>query len=158
MKRSLFVLVVAFASLVACNKSHVPQYEEAQIRSVVDARQYIFKAQTANPMGGTSITLTTAYDLIVRQNTVVAALPYFGRAYTPMNMGGGGITFTSERFQYASSPTDKGGWEIAIVPEDVPDIRELRLSVGADGYGTLHVTSNSKQAISFYGTLQPIKK
>lgn len=151
MKRLLGILLIIGFLSGSCNKNQLPQ-QVAEVQQVVNAQEFTFRAQTANPMSGRTVPLTGGYDLIIKPNSIDAALPFFGRAYAPVLVTGG-INFNSKRFQYSATATEKGGWEILIRPEDVPEVQELRLNITADGYATLHVTNTNRQAISFYGEI-----
>ena len=85
-------------------------------------------------------------------------LPYFGRSYQAgYNSNSGGINFTSTKFDYKLKEKGKGGWELVIKPIDAKDITQLSYSISTNGYATLQVTSNNRQAISFYGVVEKIK-
>lgn len=153
MKQRLILLLVVAASFGACNKGQLPQ-QSVSMEQVIPSQEFRFVAQTANPTGGSAVRLSPGWDLVVRQDSLIATLPYYGRAHAPIDMGGGGIRFHSRRFRYSATADGKGGWEIMMAPEDVPGIHEMRLIVSADGYGTLYVTSQNRQAISFYGEVR----
>ena len=126
-----------------------------QVKESVENQHYIFVAQTALPLQGRVRQLTTDYTLKVSKDTVIADLPYFGRAYSaPIGTSGGGIQFTSTKFEYTSTERKKGGWNISIKPKDSQDVRELSLSISENGYVSLQVISNNRQAISFNGYLK----
>lgn len=85
-------------------------------------------------------------------------MPYFGRAFVaPMNPSEGGIRFTSTDFNYTVKDRKKGGWDIAILPKDAKDVRQMLLSVTESGYGSLQVISNNRQQISYNGYLMERK-
>jgi len=132
------------------------QDKEAALKNSVEAKQFVFHAQTALPMSGSSRHLTTDYVLKISENSVVSYLPFFGRAYSvPYNSTEGGFNFTSTKFDYSSTPAKKGGWQITIKPKDVQDFKEFSLSISENGYGTLQVLSNNRQPISFTGYVSP---
>lgn len=134
------------------------QERESAIRDMVQAGQFMFHAQTALPMTGTSRQLTSDYDLEVSKDAVVSYLPFFGRAYSlPYGSTGGGFNFTSRKFEYSFSDRKKGGWNISIKPRDVADFREFSLLISKNGYGSLQVVSNNRQSISFTGYISPLK-
>lgn len=145
------ILIVAL-TLGACNKSAAPQ-EVMATSQVISSKNYVFNAQSVNPLGGKNIQLSGGYDLQISPTEIIATLPYFGRAFAPIIPGEGGITFTSKKFDYTTKQGTKGNWDIVIDPYDAPDVRELRLSVTADGYATLYVTSENRQAISYNGVV-----
>jgi Domain of unknown function (DUF4251) len=126
--------------------------KESSVKSLVDAKSYVFIAQTVLPAGGRIRQLTSYYDLEVSKDTIVSALPYFGRAYTaPIDPSEGGINFTSTNFDYTTTERKKGGWDISIKPKDAKDVQQIFLTISEKGYTTLQVLSNNRQAISFNG-------
>lgn len=157
MKRLLYICMIA-AGLTACNKSINPQQESTAVQQSVNAQQYTFTATSASPLGGRNVQLTSGYDLEVSQHAVVAILPYYGRAYTaPIDPNYGGVRFNSKRFRYTATQDAKGSWDILIVPEDVPDVQQLRLNITSDGHATLYVTNTNRQAISYDGYISKNK-
>jgi len=57
----------------------------------------------------------------------------------------------------------KNNWEITLTPNQsnppgAKDVRNLVLSVNADGHANLRVTSLNRQPISFNGHIEEIKK
>jgi len=120
--------------------------DKAKAKSIVESKRFVFKAQTVSPLGAASRQLTSEYDVRVLGDSLVSYLPYFGRAFIAPNPGEpGGINFTSTNFEYKAKPKKKGGWEIAIKPNDTKDVRQLLLSITESGYASLNVTSNNRQ-------------
>jgi hypothetical protein len=134
--------------------------EEAAIKAMVDARQFVYEAQSATPMRGTTRTLTSIYTLTLNRDTLLSDLPYFGRAYIVSGYGStdGGISFKTADFDYAVEDVKKGGWNITLTPKKIKDVSRMTLFVSEAGYGSLQVTSNTRELISFYGYIHPIKK
>ncbi len=129
-----------------------------EIKNLISSKNYLFVARTALPMGGRAINLTSPYDLRISGDTVASDLPYFGRAFVaPINPSEGGIRFTSTDFNYSVRDRKKGGWEIAILPKDLKDVRQMLLTVSESGYGTLQIISNNRQQISYNGFMAEIK-
>jgi hypothetical protein len=127
--------------------------DSATVRQKVEGKQYTFIAQTANPMRGRNIQLTSLYDLRVSGDSVVAALPYFGRAFSaPVNPGDNGINFTSVNSEYKSTYRKKR-WEISIKPKDSQTVTDMNLAIYPNGRAMLQVNSNNRQPISFNGIL-----
>lgn len=127
----------------------------ATLKSLLTSKTFVFKAQSAWPLQGTVVQLTQGYDMKVMQDSINTYLPYFGRAYTAgYGSTEGGINFTSKKFDYKLKEKSKGGWEINIRPLDTKDVTELTYSVSTNGYATLQVISNNRQAISYYGIVE----
>ena len=131
------------------------QVAKPELDRLITDKIFVFKAQTALPLGGQARPLTGEYDIVVTPDSVVAYLPYFGRAYNidPFNSEGG-IKFTSTDFVYTQKDRKKKGWQVMIKPRDNADIQQLFLSVSPTGYATLQVTSNNRQPISFNGFVE----
>lgn len=149
--RSFLVFLIG---LSVWGKASAQEANSAALKSILNSRQFVFKAQSAWPLQGTVIQLTSGYDMKVLQDSINTYLPYFGRAYTSGYGTEGGIHFTSKKFDYRIREKSKGGWDITIKPSDTRDVSELTYSVSANGYATLQVISNNRQAISYYGVIE----
>jgi hypothetical protein len=145
-KWCLFLLAILSVFLVA----HAQQ-KETVIKNKIQARSYVFMAQSVSPMRGSMRQLTSEYDLRVSPDSIIVWLPYFGRAYSaPLNAPDGGIKFTSTNVDY-TVVTRKNRWDITIKPKDAAGINQLFLTVFANGSASLQVTSNNRDPISFGG-------
>ena len=71
MKKWIGIILIAAASLVACNKSMSPE-RAAEVQQVVDEQQFVFVAESAQPQSGSTIRLSQGYDLRISKNSVVA--------------------------------------------------------------------------------------
>lgn len=136
--------------------SNAQETSEATLKNLLNAKTFVFKAQSAWPLQGTTIQLTPGFDMKVLGDSINTYLPYFGRAYQASYTNNGGISFTSTKFEYKLKEK-KNGWELVIKPSDVRDINQLIYSVSTNGYASLQVTSNNRQAISFYGIIEKAK-
>lgn len=158
MYKSIKIFSFLIASLFMMAANSFGQDKISSLKEAIETQQYVFHAQTALPLSGGAKQLTSDYQLKVSTSSVVSTLPYFGRAYSvPYGSTDGGFNFTSAKFDYAASPGKKGGWTISIKPRDIQDFKEFSLSVSENGYGTLQVISNNRQAISFSGYVSAIK-
>ena len=178
--KNILTLALIFTGLTAFS-----QTDKATTQRIIEAQNYVFVATTAFPLnsvdvnavlnkmagsmgGGGSIPLTGSnYDVKVTKDSLAAYLPYYGRAYTA-RIGGindGGIKINAKEFKYKTQKRKKGGWIITMNPKnltnDYNSNYNLTLTVTPNGYGTLSVTSNNQQSISFNGYLaepEPAKK
>jgi hypothetical protein len=134
------------------NQKDKENKKENATKALLDSKVYVFKAESAMPLGGRVIQLTSDYDLKISHDTLVSYLPYYGRAYTaPVYPTEGGYQFTSTRFDYDIQPGKKGGWNIVIHPKDVREVDQIILTVSEKGYSSAQVTSNNRQPIYFNG-------
>lgn len=126
----------------------------ATLKTILGNKTFVFKAQSAWPLQGPVVQLTPGYDMKLIQDSINTYLPYYGRAFTAGYGTEGGIKFTSKKFDYKLKEKSSGGWEITIKPSDTRDVSELSYSISANGYATLQVISNNRQAISYYGVIE----
>lgn len=147
------MITSAILLLTAQSFLYAQNADSSAVRQKVETKKYTFIAQTANPMRGRNIQLTSLYDLRVSGDSVIASLPYFGRAFTaPINPSDNGINFSSVVSDYQSLFRKKR-WEIRIRPKDVPNVSEMNLTIYPNGRASLQVNSNNRQPISFSGIL-----
>jgi len=152
MKSNKFSIVV-FALLCVSINLFAQDKSVADIKTILESRNYVFKARTVYPQSGRMRQLTPDYDVTFTRDDITAYLPYFGKAYSaPINITEGGIKFTSTKFDYKSEKTSKY-WEITIKPKDAPDVQQLYLTVFDNGNANLRVTLTSRQPISFDGDI-----
>ncbi|MDB5207358.1 MAG: hypothetical protein JWR72_2433 [Flavisolibacter sp.] len=154
--RNSLIKSILFLSLIVLSVTQLVAQEnnEAALKSLLSTKTFVFKAQSAWPLQGTVVQLNPGFDMKILIDSINTYLPYFGRAYSAGYNTGGGINFTSTKFEYKLKEKSKGGWEIVIKPADAKDIHELIYSVSTNGFATLQVTSNNRQAISFYGIIE----
>ena len=143
----------AFGSIV----TGAQETNETTLKSLLAAKNFVFKAQSAWPLQGNTVQLTPGFDMKVLDDSINTYLPYYGRAYQAGYNTSGGISFTSTKFDYKLKDKGKKGWELIIKPVDVKEINQLIYSISTSGYATLQVTSNNRQAISFYGIIEKSK-
>ena len=88
---SLFAVGLVTWGAVAAQETN-----SATLKSILSGKQFVFKAQSAWPLQGTVVQLTSGYDMKVLQDSINTYLPYFGRAFNASYGTEGGINFTSK--------------------------------------------------------------
>jgi hypothetical protein len=155
-QKTLFVFLICslFTGRLMAQESN-----DVTLKNILTNKSFVFKAQTAWPLQGQVIQLSPGFDMKVLIDSINTYLPYFGRAYAAdyAPTGGGGINFTSSKFEYKLKERTKGGWELTIKPVDAKDVTQLNYSISTNGFATLQVISNNRQAISFYGVIEKAK-
>jgi hypothetical protein len=128
--------------------------KQVEVKKLIESRSYVFIAESANPLSGSSIRLTSIYFLKINKDSLDSHLPYFGVAFrAPMGTNESPLSFLSTDFNYSMKKSKKGAFQVRIrinKPED-PDL--MMLSVSNSGYATLSVNSMHRQTISFYGEI-----
>lgn len=157
MKRFIFMLVVLAAVGCSSTKQTEGSSADPKINEMLNNQSFTFRANQVIPTGGrTRQLMETFYTMTVNDKKVMADLPYFGRAFNASMGSDGGIKFTSSNYDLTKTDRNKGGWDIRIVPKDVTDIRELNMTVFANGSASLVVNSNNRQPITFQGNIIPV--
>lgn len=154
MKQNVRILFLLLLAITGWTNGDAQEANSSHLKTALSGKMFVFKAQSAWPLQGTVVQLTAGYDMRVLQDSINTYLPYFGRAFNASYTGEGGIHFTSKKFDYRLKEKQKGGWELTIKPADAKDIVELNYSVSTNGYATLQVISNNRQAISYYGVIE----
>ncbi len=148
------LLTLSIFLLAACSAKYSPQ-KSAETRKLLESKSFEFLAQSATPMRGRTIQLTSEYRVIFTRDSIDSHLPYFGTAYTaPYGTSTSPLTFSSTNFTYALEETKSGRFEIAIRLNEPDDPSLMNISVSPAGYATLVVNSINRQPISFYGQVQ----
>lgn len=126
----------------------------AQLKYRIESKKFRFKAQSATPMRGRTINLTSEYFLQISNDSLSVDLPYYGRAYSSSYPSTNpALSFNSTQFSYVSDTLKKGGWNIVIQPTDASGVNKISLDITTSGYCTVRVSSNTRDMISFYGTI-----
>jgi hypothetical protein len=133
--------------------------EKAKMEEILQLfvnRNLQFLAQSAHPMGGGVIHLTSEYTLDIQNGEVISFLPYFGVAYTAdYGSNDGGIKFDEQELT-SEWKSSKKGYDIQMEVKAPRDRYVLHLYISPAGYATLQVSCNNRQPISFSGIVQPI--
>jgi len=155
-----FIVIVLHSNGYSQTKAEKKAAHEALVKQLVESQNFIFLAQTMYPQGGRSRQIIgDNYTVVVSKDTIKSDLPYIGKAYssTPGSTDGG-IRFTSIQYIYTLIPGKKSGWNITIKPQDQSDVREMTFIITESGSTTVNILSNSRQSISFLGTIEERKK
>jgi hypothetical protein len=164
MKRALFALVYLALIMTGCavsssqssDKKTLKNEERAaaveQVVAVIESGNYTFTVQSISPTGGRTIQSTTPYTMKAVNGNYEASLPYFGRAYQASYGGDGGIEFngTPEDLKIIRD-TKKNTVTVTFSMNQSNEKYTITFMVGSTWYGTLIVSSQNRQTISYYG-------
>jgi len=153
----LLLLLFMFTCLQSFSQSDAEQKKQDeynQLRSQIDSRKFRFHALSATSMKGMTRQLTSDYFLKLDNDNLSVDLPYYGRSFTT-NYPPTDLTteFKTTQFSYKSDTLKKGGWDITIVPKNESNASKINLSITTSGYCTVRISSNSREPISYYGTI-----
>ena len=148
----LLILFVLLSQLLQAQTR--AEKKQAEIKKLIESKSYVFIADSANPLSGSAIRLTSIYYLKINKDSLDSHLPYFGVAFkAPMGANESPLSFISNDFNYSMKESKKGTFQVKIrinKPED-PDL--MMLSISSSGYASLSVNSLNRQSISFYGEI-----
>lgn len=126
----------------------------SEVKRLIESKDYVFLAESATPLSGSVIRLTSIYFLKINKDSLDSHLPYFGVAFrAPMGTTESPLSFISTDFEYSMKASKKGNFQIKIKINKPKDPDLMMLSVSSSGYATLTVNSMNRQSISFYGEL-----
>jgi len=144
----------------AQSKKEKQKAKAEAISKLLDSKQFVFKPQTALPLRGGSINLTSDFDLVIKNDTLKSYLPYYGRAFASVPYGAtrSPLSFTTTDFKYTSVKGKKGSRQINIEVKDKSlDVRKFYLDVSEAGYATLQTSDYNRDPITFNGYIEPLK-
>ncbi|AYY84258.1 DUF4251 domain-containing protein [Chryseobacterium indologenes] len=138
------------------------------VDTLVDAQEFTFNAQRANPMNydvinvinsipnsaaARMLNLNGEYSIDVTKKTVDVVLPYFGRAFNTSygNTDSNSFRFTSKDFTINKSQIKKGTWTLKIKPNDVSNVDEMNIEIFKNGKAFVSMRSNDRQPITYDG-------
>ena len=138
----------------ACAASKNPARVE-KMRTVVEAKNFIFKANTISPLASTGRRLelsTGRYNVTLRDGTLSVDLPFIGETVAPtIGRDEQNIKFITTDFTYDVKATKNNRWQITINPRNEQHVNQMILDVYDNGSSTLRVSSNTRQSVSFEG-------
>jgi hypothetical protein len=127
-------------------------------KTIVESGTFVFKATNVNPMRGSTINLTTEYDVKVTKDSIYSYLPYYGVAYTASYGGTDSpMIFDSPAEKYSMEETKKG-YRITVSAKNGNDSLEFNFNITETGSTTLNVISVNRQSISYFGTLEKVEQ
>ena len=159
MKR--FVLfILMFWMAIGYSFAQNEKSKESEIQRIIENKQFKFTARSVTPMSGSTINLTSEYDLVVDSMDVEAWLPFYGRAYqTDYGSTEGGIKFKEQaKVLDIQKDEKKGGYSIRIEVDTSKDSYKIFIRAGASGYASMDILSNRKQSVSYYGIIEPLEE
>ncbi|HCN84821.1 MAG TPA: hypothetical protein DIT07_14560 [Sphingobacteriaceae bacterium] len=152
-----FGAILLFIALVAGACASKNPVREEKMRTVVEAKNFIFKANSISPLASTGrrLDLTTGrYNLTLLNGTLSVDLPFIGESVaSTIGLDEQAIKFTTTNFTYDVKNTKKNRWQISIRPQGQQHVNEMILDVYDNGSSTLRVNSNTRQSVSFEGYL-----
>ena len=169
MKNILIIgmLVLAFATANAQETKKLSRKEKKAARetlkiettkTVLENKVYVFSATQVLPTGMRSKTLTSSYDVQIKNDTIICYLPYFGKAHTAAyGSNRSPMDFTQPIEDYKFEKTKKG-YEIKFEASNNNDRLVFFFQIAETGSTSLSVNSTSRSTISYYGDIVKVEE
>jgi outer membrane biogenesis lipoprotein LolB len=158
MKTRIAALLTAAIFLSSCSASTSAAKKEKtaadfeQTAALIESGSYQFTIRSASPSGGKTIQITSSYSLIANKGNYEAYLPYFGKAYSGGYGDSGGIEFNGEPKDLQIDSNDsKQEISVNFTIQAEKDKYTVKLNVGPSGFGTLVISSQKRQTITYSG-------
>ncbi|MEN8187526.1 MAG: DUF4251 domain-containing protein [Bacteroidota bacterium] len=143
-------------------KNEAEAKEYADMKSLVDSKEYVFEADWASTQKGRRINLISNPNFLrMDQENADIDMPYFGVVQSPsVGFGGeGGIVFKGAVDNYDVQYNDKKQKAvIKFKAKGKSDHFTFTLTVFKNNNATLYVSSNSRNGISYDGKVAKLEK
>jgi hypothetical protein len=166
-KISLFLVLLAFLTTAVFSQEEATKQskeekkleKQKQVEGIVNARDFVFVARTANPSGMRSVNLATNPNFLkFNPDMIESEMPYFGKAYNSVGYGGdAGLKFKAKPEEFTVTKGKKN-YDIKVIVKGEGDKYSLYLSVSFEGSATLSVISNNRSNISYSGEISAPEK
>ena len=158
-----FVLIVA--PVISQEKTKKELKEERkiekqnQVEAMINAKEFVFVARTANPMGMRSVDLTTNTNYVkFKTDLIESYMPFFGQAYGGIGYGGDtGLKFTGKP-EVFTVVKNKKNYQIDATVKGETDLFRISLQVSYEGSASLSIISNNRNTISYTGEISAPEK
>lgn len=161
-KKHLLLLILALLmglpTLSAQSKREKREQKKEAVKKLIVSENYKIDVNTALPMRGRSVPLTSLYSLEIRNDSVISYLPYYGRAYSIPYGGGNGLRFKAPLKEYDMQMDRKGNSVITFTARNPEDKYDFRMKVYSNGSASIDVTMQNRQSISFHGEVDLTEK
>ena len=161
MKKVLLYVVVTSFWLVGCATQQERAEKREQVRGAVaeavENQQIRIGISWMNTLKYGSKSVTPDFFLELKGDTLNSYLPYMGQAYRPtMPSQSEGLNFEVPVQQVRKSHPKNNRWQLEIMARTNEDNYKYVVEIYDTGKATIHVSSTSRDPISFDGELAPI--
>ncbi len=151
------LLVLVPTMILAQGKKEKDQIAYEQTKKLIESNNFIFEANRALPISGSSVSLITNDNfLLIKGDEVYAYLPYFGEGRVSAAYGGeGAIAIKDAPVDYKVRYNDKKN-KITIQFDAMgkSEKHSVILDINAYGFTDLIVKSMNRTTISYYGKMK----
>ena len=132
--------------------------KEKEVATLVESKNFEFKATRALPTGFKSMDLTTNPNYVkFSPDLIVSEMPFYGKAYSVPYGGDSGLKFDGKPDVYKVEKKNKN-YEVEAKVKGKGDFYTISLTISFSGNSTMNIMSNNRSSISYIGEVYPIEK
>ena len=163
-KQLNFLLFIFFATLTisqySCSNKLIASAGQEQVITAIDSSRWTFTPTQVVPQNGRSQQVNgSSYSAILKDGKFDVYLPYYGRAFGSVDLlsGRSPLFFSSSNFSIDKKENGNGKWTIMIKPRDNDNVQSMNFTFFNSGTANVDVILTSRSAISFNGSVAPVK-
>lgn len=125
-----------------------------QVESSLESKNYEIVVDRVLTSKGATHNLTSGYSLKIDKDSLYSMLPYFGRAYSIPSGGGSAMIFDAIVTEYRVKDGRKGAKKVRLRARSEEDSYLFNIEIYSNGSCNIFVSSNNRQAISYFGKIK----
>ena len=135
-------------------KAEMKAQKIKQIKEIVASKNFIFKAESVNPVNAGTKVLTSEFGIEVRSDSIFSYMPYYGntysRDYSSFTNSPMGFIQPIESYKQGKK---KSGYVIDIKVKNQHDVIDLTFHISKTGITSVSASSINRQNISYTGEI-----
>ena len=159
---TVFVLFVVTSGFAQNNekrsrkeiKGEQKSQKTQQIKTAIENKSFVFKAQSVVPMNEMTKTLTSDFGIEVRNDSIYSYMPYYGNIYSRdySSFKNSPMGFMQPIESYKKVKT-KAGYDVNIKVKNSNDVIGLVFHIAKTGEASVVASSINRQSISYMGEI-----
>jgi hypothetical protein len=135
-------------------KAEAKALQIKQIKEIVAGKNFIFKAESVNPVNAGTKKLTTDFGIEVRNDSIFSYMPYYGNSYSRdyNNYRNSPMGFIQPIESYRQRKR-KSGYAIDIKVKNQYDVIDLTFHISKTGITSVSASSINRQNITYTGEI-----
>ena len=135
-------------------KAEKKEQQIKQIKEILGSKNFIFKAESVNPVNAGTKKLTSDFGIEVRNDSIFSYMPYYGNAYSRdyTSFKNSPMGFMQPMESYRQSKR-KSGFVIDIKVKNEHDVIDLTFHISKTGSTSVSASSINRQNITYTGEI-----
>jgi Domain of unknown function (DUF4251) len=130
--------------------------KQQQIETLINSKDFVFKARYALPMGAKQVDLTTNPNYVkFNPDLMDGYMPFFGTASSGIGFGSDNTIKFKDKPESFNIVKNKKNFQVDAKVKGENDIYRVSLSVSFEGSSSMSIISNNRSTISYQGAIFP---